>query len=298
MLTKINFLLINIYMENYLIPPEDCLILKAFKDTQSLREAALLLKCDPAGLTRRVQHISSEYGLIQKVNNRWQLTSAGMNLAIWTEMSIQSQKKMISGKSSIRLATTMWLLEEVLIPHFKNLQNSFEKTTHFSFTVPTKTFEQALIEGSVDFVIACHPPESPEIEHRKLMVEEWVLIIPPSWRLKKITLNELEKYPFIRHSEMNTDLFIPEMLNNIQNATITLDNLIGIRSAVKQGLGWSIVPRLLVRQQLKDNLLTEIPYKFTISDRKVCIWWLRNRYDSRKIASKIALWVKESCLKI
>lgn len=281
-------------MENYLIPPDDCLLLKAFKDTQSLREAAILLQCDPAGLTRRVQHISSTYGLIQKVNNRWQLTSGGIDLVAWTEMSIQSQKKLILGKSSLRIASTMWLAEELLIPNFNKLKKVLENLT-FSFSVPNKGFEQSLIEGSVDFVITCHAPENPEIEHKKLGHEEWVIITPPSWGNKAKTIESLRTLPFIRHSDLNTDLFIPEISEDIQQTFISIDNLIGIRTAVIEGFGWSVVPRLLVEKSLKKQLLVEVPYSFSMTDRNVCLWWLRNRYDSRKISSKISSWLKEIC---
>ena len=282
-------------MEKFLIPPEDCLILKAFKETQSLREAAILLQCDPAGLTRRVQHISSEYGLIQKVNNRWQLTSSGMDLVAWTDISIQSQKKTLSGKSSLRFATTMWLAEEVLIPKIGKLKKLFDENTHLTVTVPNKNFELSLIDGSVDFVIACHPPENPEIEHKKLADEEWVLIAPAAWKLKKTSsINELKDRPFIRHSEMNTDLFIPEISEFVKDSGVSFDNLIGIRSAVKGGLGWSVVPRPLVQEYIESNIFSEIHYDFTMSDRKVCIWWLRNRYDVRKLSVKVSHWVKEA----
>lgn len=281
-------------MEKFLIPPEDCLILKAFKETQSLREAAILLQCDPAGLTRRVQHISSEYGVIQKVNNRWQLTSAGIDLVAWTEASIQSQKKTLSGKSNIRIATTMWLAESILIPNFKDLKKAFDEKNSFSFSVPNKEFELALMDGSTDFVIACHAPENPEIEHKKIIEEEWVIVVPSAWKLKNGSdLLELKNRPFIRHNDLNADLFIPELASDIKEGPISFDNLIGIRSAVKEGLGWSIVPKLLVKKDLEERTLVAVPYHFTMSDRKVCVWWLRNRFDSRKISPKISHWIRD-----
>lgn len=282
-------------MEKYIIPPEDCLILKAFKETESLREAAIALKCDPAGLTRRVQHISSEYGLIQKVNNRWQLTSEGVDLVTWTNASIQAQKKILSGKSTLYIASTMWMSEVVLIPNFSKLKKVFEKRTTLSFSVPVKSFENSLIEGSVDFVIVCHPPENPAIEHKKVCDEEWAIIAPASWKLKSNTkLEELKKFPFVRHSEMNTDLFIPELSEERIEADLSIDNLIGIRAAVISGLGWSIVPKILIKEALKDCKLIEISYQFTMNDRKVCLWWHRHRYESRKAAPKILNWLKDS----
>jgi len=283
-------------MEKFIIPSDDCLILKAFNETQSLREAAILLQCDPAGLTRRVQNISNEYGLIQKVNNRWKLTSEGRALVVWTESSIQSQKKTLSGKSTIRIASTMWFAEQVLIPNFTHLKNAFDQNINFSFSVPNKSFESVLIEGSVDFAIACHPPEGPEIEHKKICEEKWMIIAPASWNLKSNTpIAELKKRPFIRNSEMNTYLFIPEIGNFDQKEEIVFDNLIGIRSALKAGLGWSIVPKLLVKEYFNKEDLTEISYDLIMNDRRVCLWWLRNRQDSKKISPQINHWLKESC---
>src|SRR3989338_9505030 len=87
-------------MEKFTVSSDDCLILKAFHDSKTLREAATLLSCDPAGLARRVQYISTHFGFLQKVNNRWQVTSQGLDLVAWTETSIQSQKKILDRKST------------------------------------------------------------------------------------------------------------------------------------------------------------------------------------------------------
>jgi DNA-binding transcriptional LysR family regulator len=277
-------------MEKYPISPEDCLILKAFKDSSSLREAAALLSCDPAGLARRVQHISNQHGFLQKVNNRWQVTARGLDLVAWTEASIQSQKKILSSKSSLRIASTMWFSEELLIPNLAKLRDSLGKDVSLSLSVPSKKFELSLVDGSVDFVIVCHPPDSPEIEHKQVAAEKWAVIAPKSWG-KDL---DLKKRPFIRHSEMNHDLFLPD-LGELQESGIQIDNMIGIRSAVCEGFGWSLVPRIVIERYLKEERVLEVPYEIPIHDRNVCVWWLRNRYDIKRQAGKVSSWVKEIC---
>lgn len=287
-------------MDKFIISSDDCMILKAFQNSKSLREAAQLLQCDPAGLARRVQYISSSYGFLQKVNNRWQVTSRGIDLVAWTETSIQTQKKILSGKSSLRIATTMWFSEEVLVPNLARLQTVLGGKTGLSLSVPSKGFELALVDGSVDFVVVCHPPENPEIEHKQIAPEKWCLIAPPSWKkdlnLKnsKILISELKTRPFIRHDEINEDLFLPDF-EEMADSGISIDNLIGIRSAVQAGLGWSLVPHLLVANHIAAGKILEISYELPIRDRKVCVWWLRNRYDTRIQSGKICSWVKEFC---
>lgn len=280
-------------MKNFTVSPFDCLILKAFKDSRSLREAAQLLGCDPAGLARKAQSISSRDGLLQKVNNRWQVTKRGMDLVAWVESSMQHQEKVLSAKDGVRIGTTMWFAEEIIVPHLARLIALFEEKLTVSVTAPQGDFEMALIEGSVDYVIVCHPPESPEIEHRKIAEEKWVVIAPKSWRFKeKNILEALKKRPFIRHSSINLDLFLPDASTLIESG-IVIDHMIGIRSAVREGLGWSIVPKILVDRAHKDHTL-EILSEVPIPDRKICLWWLRNRYDIKRQSTKIGSWLKDA----
>lgn len=288
-------------MDRFPVSSDDCLILKAFKDSKSLREAASLLGCDPAGLARRVQYISNHYGFLQKVNNRWQITSQGLDLVAWTEASILNQKKILSANNRIRIAATTWFSEEALIPNILKLKSIFNEDLSVSFYVPDEGFELSLISGSVDFVITCHPPESPEISHKQISSEKWVIIAPPTWkkdiknRGEKI-LEFLKDKPFIRHTDINVDLFLP--VSDLKDSGIIINNLIGIRSAVYEGLGWSLVPKILVNRYLKNNSLIEIPFEIPTKDRKVCVWWLRNRESLKLQSSKITSWVEHICKQI
>ncbi|MES2769199.1 MAG: LysR family transcriptional regulator [Bdellovibrionota bacterium] len=285
-------------MDKFVVSSDDCLILKALKDSKSLREAAQLLGCDPAGLARRVQHISSKHGFVQKVNNRWQITSRGMDLVAWTESSILSQKKIFSSNDSLRIASTMWFGEEVLIPNLSKLKDFFNEDISVSLSVPDEGFELSLVSGNVDFVVACHPPENPEIAHKQITEEKWILIAPVSWKknIKSKSENILEflkDKPFISHRDINVDLFLSGAA--IKKSDISINNLIGIRSAVCANLGWSLVPKILVDRHLKNNELIEIPYEIPTQDRKVCVWWLRNRDGLKRQSSKISSWIEEVC---
>jgi len=283
-------------MENYPISPEDCLILRAFKSVKSLREAAQVLNCDPAGLTRKVSQISRQYGLIQKVENRWKLTAKGIDIVAWTEASILSQKQVFNDRGQCRIASTMWLNEVLLIPHFRSLDSLFDSKTSFSFHVPENSFEKNLIEGSADFAIVCHAPETPEIEHRRIITEEWIVAVPKSYDLKKIkSIDHLCKKTFIRHSQLNTDLFIENLAHKLMNESMMIDHIIGIRAAMLEGLGWSIVPKISIKTLLEKGELKEFSIQINTSDRHICLWWLRHNRQAMKAAPKIQSWLK-NCL--
>lgn len=281
-------------MEQFIISPDDCLILRAFKDATSLREAARLLNCDPAGLQRKTQRISEDYGLLQKIKGRWALTESGINLVGWLDESIATQKKLLLGNSSIRISSTAWFAEQFLIPNFSALKNKMPNGTQFQFTTPSRSFETHLIEGACDFVIVCHPPEDPAIAHKQLFKEEWAVIAPIGWKGKnKLTLSDLMTKPFIRHEQLNPDIFQMDAALLAKNTSMTIDNLIGVRSAVAQGHGWSIVPKILVIDVIKNKEVMVIDHHLEM-DRKVCVWWLRRRSDSKKLSPLICQFIQDS----
>lgn len=282
-------------MEQFIISPDDCLILRAYKDANSLREAAKLLNCDPAGLQRKTQRISEDHGLLQKINGKWGLTEAGINLVGWLEESIANQKKILIGNTSVRIASTMWLAEEFLIPNLSNLKNRLGHNINFQLTTPDKNFETHLTEGACDFVIVCHPPEDPAIAHRSLFKEEWVIVAPASWKTKghKLSFNDLMKKPFVRHDKINPDIFQLDAAALTKVTALTVNNLIANRSAVLHGLGWSIVPKILVMDLIKSKQIIEIDYAIEM-DRKMCVWWLRRRVDSKKLSTHICQFIIES----
>jgi len=287
-------------MINYPISPDECLALKALRDSSSLREAAKALGCDPAGLARKIQKISSTRGLVQKVANKWQLTDRGRRLVVWTEESIESQKRALALVGSLRLGSSAWFSEAVIVPQLSNLKEKIGEKIRLSLSVPSQAFELALKDGSVDFILTCHPPENPEIEYKQIVDEKWVVIIPKGWKRnlpqeEEDRISFLKDKPFVSHSDMNLDLFFPGLNREITDNDFEIDNLSGIRSAVCYGLGWSIVPQLLVFSPFWQAQLNEVIFDQISPGRKVCLWWLRGRVDIKRKSGRVLEWAKFAC---
>jgi DNA-binding transcriptional LysR family regulator len=173
-----------INMRNFLIPPEYGLIVKAFLRASTLRKAAVLLETDPASLVRKVQRISSEYGLLQKVGNRWVVTEAGQRVAQWTDESIARQADLLEVKPRVRISSFSWLAEEFLIPNFSLLNNLAEFKYKWSFKTIASELEKELINSETDFIITGHAPNDPIVAHKKLSSLNWVVIVPSAWKKK------------------------------------------------------------------------------------------------------------------
>lgn len=283
-------------MNQFHISPEDCVLLKTIHETSSLREAASVLNCDPAGLTRRIQKLSEETGYIQKVGLRWKINSRGLDLIAWVSDAMASQERILNSKQTLRIGTNAWFSEEVLIPNLKSIKNHIDQNSRVHILVPEKNLELSLIEGSLDFVIVCHPPENPEIEHKALMTEDWVIVAPISWEsefAKKTNAFEyLRSKPCVRHLHLNLDLFLPEFIET-KKSDFSFDTLASVKKAVCNGYGWSLVPKFLVENEKQKKTLFYIDYPIAIKDRKVCLWWLRHRSHHKRLALKLTTWLKQ-----
>ncbi len=203
------------------------------------------------------------------------------------------------GNSSLRISSTLWLLEQFLIPNLKDLKAKIPLETKLQLSTPDFGFEAHLLEGSCDHVIVCHPPEDPAIAHKQLFKEEWAVVAPMKWKEKNhpLTFDDLRKKPFIRHGQVNPDLFGLNSTELSSLTSLTVNNLICVRMAVKAGEGWSIVPRLLVNDLIKTKEILLIDYAIEM-DRKLCLWWLRGRADSKKNSAVIMAWLQESYSKV
>ncbi len=290
-------------MNKFLISSDDCLILKAIKDSLSLRQAAQTLGRDPAGIARRIRFIADSYGVLTKNNNRWHLNGLGLELVSWVEASIQSQEKILTSRSSLRIASASWLAEEVLIPNVKQIKRRSPEIPRIDFFVPEKGFELSLIDGTVDFAVQCNPPERPEIAHRQVAGETWIVVVPDDWKRefssrRSCSFSNLMKRPFVRHSKINFDLILQNLdVEHVETALVA-DNLVAVRSAIRSGLGWSIVPQMLVTKDLREGLCYRFPAQPIIPDRKICLWWKRGRKDIQKNLNHILGWVIDSCAKV
>ena len=99
----------------------------------------------------------------------------------------------------------------------------------------------------------------------------------------------LNKRPFIRISSLHPDQtlgFIPRT-----NAELSVEGVIGVRAAVKSGIGWSCIPGYSIIQELKDHevLKVDLPSK-TRGD--LSLWWMRSRKDSADYVKLLSQWMK------
>ena len=281
-------------MIKFQIPPEYCLILNAFSQATTLRGAAKLLQMDPPALVRKVKKISDEYGYLQKAGSRWVLTESGIKIAQWTDEFINSQFVVAQQKSQTRLAAYTWLAEELLIPHIHLLDTKAHINPSWSIKIIANDLEQELIHSRSDFVIHGLAPNDPTIAYKRIATFAWKVVVPFKWRKKISNLNEnqmldfLHSNSFIPHSKMNPEQvlgFKPTKLANI-----SIDGVIGLRSAVINNLGWSVLPAMSIVSALHEEKIIALNIITHLKD-DVSIWWLRSRKDLLETSKILTKWL-------
>lgn len=280
----------------FLIPPEYCLIVNAFSQASTLRGAAQLLGTDPAALVRKVQRIHQEYGFLEKIGNRWTVTSSGQKIAYWTEEMINSQKILSEEMPRMRISAYSWLTEDMLIPNYKSLDTAFKSKFKWSLQMSGSDLEQELVSNRSDFVIHGKAPNDPNVAHRRICSFPWVAVAPYSWKaeVSRLTSKQLIEFlnrrDFCRHADLNpiTALnYSPERVHDL-----ILDGVIGLRSAVINGLGWSALPAMSIQTAIREKKLLKLNLPISYSD-DVSIWWMRSRKDAPVHAKHIAAWIQK-----
>lgn len=285
-------------MNQYLIPPEDCFIVRTFKVASSLRNAADILNCDPAGLLRKVHRIAEDYDLLVKVKGRWVLTPKGHAIASWVEGTLLSQQQALNSKIPLRIGTTTWYSEQLVVPALNRLKKILPELGELQILTPRQS-EAALLSHEIDFNIACYTPQDPLIAYKKVVKEKWAVIAPIAWQydLKKLNRKETFEFlcqkTFIRHQELNPNYVLPHCISPIVNFLV-IDHLVGVRAGLISGLGWSCVPEMLLKNPQFQQQVLRLDLE-THLQHELCISWLRNRSDIKELAGKMTTWLQAEC---
>lgn len=119
-----------------------------------------------------------------------------------------------------------------------------------------------LQSGRVDIVISTVRPRHPDIESWPIADEEFWLVAPSGMDVPADSLAQLSAVPTVA---LNRDLaIIRRYWNSVYNAeplfdpAITLPDLAGVKTAVLQGFGMTVLPSYMVAQEVADGTLVRI----------------------------------------
>ncbi|GEE00362.1 hypothetical protein nbrc107696_08080 [Gordonia spumicola] len=116
--------------------------------------------------------------------------------------------------------------------------------------------------GRVDIVISTVRPRHPDIESWPIADEEFWLVAPPELDVPTDSLSQLSAVPMVA---LNRDLaIIRRYWNSVYNAeplfdpAVTLPDLEGVKTAVLQGFGMTVLPSYMVTGEVASGALVRV----------------------------------------
>ena len=286
----------------YQIDPQDCLLLYAIHQSGSIKNASLLLKKDPSVILKRVQKISQETSLIEKMNGTWSLTEKGKKLALWAKEMQLSQTNVLEAPSLLRLGAVSFFIERVLCPQltkapFKEISQSHT----LEVLCPPEGLEASILKGTVDIAFACGRPNDPQIGFKKVCDERWSVVCSPKM-LQKIEAKRPEdrfrlllEQPFLRHKALVPEDMLKIERNKIKTI-LTFDTVGALRSSAINGQGWTLLPMASVYDELQDKRLVDLSGSLQLNLKKdfLGIWWLKENKSVKDHIAPLLKWLQKT----
>ncbi len=248
----------------------------AVSETLSFSKAASQLHITQPAISKRIATLESRLDchLFERLGHQVSLSEAGEKLLVHAKAIYQSYQEMlhheqnggtISGK--LRIATShhigLYRLPKALKSYIEQHPN-VQLDMHFT---DSEIAYQEVIQGQSDLAIATLPlSPNKSIHTHALWRDELVLMFSHNHELTTkatVTLKDLAKYPAILPDH---DTFTRRIIDlQFTSAKIryqlafTTNYLETIKVMVEAGLGWSILPKIMLSGQLETRPLLPAP---------------------------------------
>jgi len=258
----------------FALSSEDAELLLLLADHPTVQGVATSLRRDPSVVSRRLQALAARLPVLEKRGTRWRLTRLGKRVNDWSREAIHHQRSLLGQEPELRLGATRAFATHALAPRlpvFLELPGAPR--------VRVRCFEpggldRALLEGQVELAFSCGRPGVPEVRTRGAVPERYVGVMaralapgarPDPWDLPHLAFGDGRGgYPFL------------DQVERCREIAATLDDALALREAVRAGVGWAILPRYLLREDLAAGSLVEFALE-GLPEPRYGVWWQASR---------------------
>jgi DNA-binding transcriptional LysR family regulator len=268
------------------IPSADCAFLSELNKHGSLSNLCSERNIDKGFASRKLSRIANLAAVLEKVNGKWELTQMGVELINWYQEASEKQKSILNAQAQLRIATTQIISERIISPVLDKLKKDLEleKMAILSGFVDV---EHALLSRQIDCAIFCSIPKTPEIRYKKVFKYPLVLVAPYGWD-KNISdpVKLLKDYPYVSHTQMNMRGML-RVEENVPPAVIEFDHISGVRQAIIQGIGWSILPLYAIADEITRKQVICLNAITLPHNEEFQLWWVPGRLNKKTISAFI-----------
>lgn len=251
--------------------------LKSFYVTvnyNSISKAAAALHLTQPGLSMQLKNLEQEFGarLLTRSNKGVELTEEGrivFNYAdtiLSIKQNIQRDLKSLQQDNPKLIIGSCKNVGEYALPCSIYTFKKLYKEVDINMQVAT-SYEviEKLLDHSFNIGIIQSPPEDDIVATIKIISDELILVGNTSKAKDTITLEELKKIPLIlRENGSTTRALIRSAIKKKGigeqelNIIYDLNSPEAIKSSISAGMGFSFLPKLIVRKELKEGTLRQL----------------------------------------
>lgn len=245
-------------------------------ETQSVTKAAEVLHLTQPAVSIQLKNFQDQFDLplTEVVGRKLHVTEFGKEIAEAAENIIQqvmainykthAHKGQLTGKIKISVVSTGKYVMPYFLSNFIKINNGVD--LFMDVTNKTKVIE-SLQNNEVDFALVSILPKSLKVEKLDLLQNKLYLISNKKEKIRKAvqTKEMLQKLPLIyREKGSGTretmERFITQ--NKFQVAKkMELTSNEAVKQAIMAGLGYSIMPLIGIKNELRNDLIQIIPTK-------------------------------------
>lgn len=261
----------------------------------SITKAAQMLHLAQPSVSLAIGELESYYGirLFDRISKRLYVTEQGKQFygyAIHIVSLFDEMEKGIRNWDSLgilRVGTSITIGNYILpnlIGQFKQIHPSVKVQV---FIKNTAAIEQYILNNEIDLALIEEIPESAQIHSIPFMSDPLCLITSPNHPLTKkpdITLEDILAYDLLLREKGSAGRELLESLFTLHHLSVTplweSVSTQAIVNAVSQGIGISFLPYLLIKPDLEQGKIREIPYGNPPLCRDFSIIYHKNKYIS------------------
>ena len=260
---------------------------------ESITRAADDLHMTQPAVSLAIKELESRYQirLFDRIGKRIYITEQGKWLyeyalhivSLFDEM--EERVKTWNNKGGLRIGSSITIGNFILPKLVCEFQKQYPEIEVNVFIHNTDTVERKLLDNQIDLALVEGKNNYEQLKNERLMDDPLCFICAPESELAKkkcVALKELEKYPMILREKGSAvrDVIDESMGYYQMNYKVLWESVStqAITRAVSQNLGISILPYLLVKDDLKQGVVSLVEVSdFSIS-REFSIIYHKNKY--------------------
>lgn len=259
-----------------LLDTRQLLAFKTIVETGGFTKAAHQLHLTQSALSHQIKTLETQLQtqVFKRVGKRVMLTQAGEILLRYTtpvlRQLIEARQTLAElhepGHGRLRISAASYSCYQILPHVLRELRVVYPHVEIFVAADYTATAVQGLLSGDHDVAIFVLPPNIKGLYVEHLCQDELVVIIAPShpWaRRQRVHWSDLATQVLITYNRASETF--QEIQSELQERGITVQETMEVRHGaavmemVKVGLGVALLPRWVVRDEIRDGSLKALP---------------------------------------